>query len=42
MVIKVTKEVDLFIQSTGNREEDFYWFDTYFKKVGDCLFEPVV
>lgn len=41
-VIKFSKEVSDFIEACGSRSDDYYWFNYYFKKVGDCLFEMVV
>ena len=42
--IKFSKEVSDFIEafaafSDGGLEHRLYWFQHYFKKVGDCLFE---
>jgi hypothetical protein len=42
--IKFSKEVSDFIEATAafsDAENRYYWFQHYFKKVGDCLFEIV-
>lgn len=39
--VQFSKEVSEFIESNGSREENYYWFPQYFKKVGEGLFEMV-
>lgn len=36
---KFSKEISDFIEANANKEENYYHFPFYFKKVGDCLFE---
>lgn len=41
MIIKFSKEVSDFIEGNGNREDNYYFFTSYFKKIDECLFEMV-